>query len=114
MGIGYIIQSEDGQVLFEEGRMLVGKGTNNIAEYQALISALKRAQELGVRKVAVFGDSDLVVKQVMGQWKAKHAHLAALKAEVQDQVRKFDFFLIKHIPRECNKHADRLSNRARN
>jgi ribonuclease HI len=110
-GLGALIEDEDGQVLARLARYL-GKATNNHAEYAALIEALRAAVELGAGEVAVHADSELVVKQVKGEYRVKHPDLIPMHAEVMSLLSKFSGYVIKYVPRERNKEADALANEA--
>jgi ribonuclease HI len=101
----------DGGELIEECDTL-GKTTNNIAEYTALIRALERAAEIGVKRLAVRSDSELMVKQMTGEYRVKNADLKDLYAEAKELTKKFEEVAISHVRREENKDADRLCNEA--
>ncbi len=90
----------------------IGTATNNIAEYSSLVYALKRAHELGASEAEVYMDSELVVRQMRGQYKVKNAGLKPLFEKARELSGKFSFFSITHVPREQNKEADRLSKKA--
>ncbi len=90
----------------------LGKATNNVAEYSALIRALELASELGVRKLAVYSDSELLVKQMNGQYKVKNADLQDLYREAQHLRKPFESVTLTHVRREFNKDADKLCNEA--
>jgi ribonuclease HI len=102
----------------EQGRRLasisrqIGRATNNQAEYHALIAALEKAIELGGRKVDICMDSELVIRQIKGQYRIKSSLLRPLYLEVGRLLGQFDGFTIKHVPRERNAGADRLANAA--
>lgn len=89
----------------------IGVGTNNQAEYRALIEGLRGIAVLNAGSVEIRMDSELVVKQVLGQYKVKHEGLKPLHAEVQGILKAFKW-QIKHVRREQNKEADRLANEA--
>ncbi|NOY53903.1 MAG: ribonuclease HI family protein [Deltaproteobacteria bacterium] len=110
-GIGCIACAEDGTVLFEHCRY-IGETTNNVAEYKALIDGLTRALEEGASEVRVASDSELMVRQLHGIYRVKQPHLRKLFDEVTRLSRRFDHFEIAHIPREENREADALANRA--
>lgn len=110
-GVGVIIIAKGGKVLKEIGRYL-GKTTNNVAEYQALIIALKEAKSLGVKAIKMFADSELVVKQIKGEYKVKNAGLLPLYKEAKTLLMEFSRYDIIHINREKNTEADRLANLA--
>lgn len=89
----------------------IGETTNNVAEYKALLMALKRAQELKVQAVSVNMDSELVVKQLTGLYKIKEPTLQGLAAEAKKYLSSFVSAELKHVRRESNKEADVLVNR---
>jgi ribonuclease H / adenosylcobalamin/alpha-ribazole phosphatase len=110
-GYGAVVTTPGGQVLAEvaEG---IGWATNNVAEYRGAIAGLQRAAELGARRVRVRADSLLVVNQQKGLWKVKNADLRPLSEEAKRLARSFDRVTWEHVPRERNRHADALANRA--
>jgi len=109
--IGVVVQSPAGDVLEERGEA-IGKATNNVAEYRALLAGAARAAELGASELELVGDSELVVRQVKGEYKVKDAALRQLHAEVKRVLRRFDAWSIRHVRREQNAEADRLVNEA--
>lgn len=109
--IGAVVQSADGEVLEERGER-IGAATNNVAEYRALLLGIARAAELGASELELVGDSELVVRQVKGEYKVKDATLRGLHAEVKRALRPFDAWSIRHVRREQNAAADRLVNQA--
>lgn len=90
----------------------LGTATNNVAEYQALIHALRFAHGRGVASVRVFSDSELVVRQMNGEYKVKHRDMQPLHREARSLLARFEAASIEHVPRERNREADRLANRA--
>ncbi len=110
-GAGALIKEHGGKTLVRLRRHL-GVMTNNMAEYRALLLGLKEARELGAVSVRVFADSELIVKQIRGDYRVKSDSLKALYAEAANLVACFDSFSITHIPREKNAEADRLANEA--
>lgn len=90
----------------------LGRASNNVAEYQALIHALRWARTHGARNVRVFSDSELVVKQIGGTYKVKHPGMIPLHREASLLLRRFEGWSVTHVPREQNREADRLANRA--
>jgi len=90
----------------------LGRASNNVAEYQALIHALRWALDKGERRVQVFSDSELVVRQIEGRYKVKHPDMIPLHREASSLLRKFDSASVSHVRREENKEADRLANQA--
>ena len=109
-GIGAVVADAGGRVLAEiaEG---IGIATNNVAEYKAAIAGLERAAELGGRRILLRSDSRLLVEQLQGHWRVKNPTLIALHTEVRRLAKEFDTVGYEHVPRELNKHADRLANR---
>lgn len=110
-GIGAVIYNDKKEKLVEISKYL-GETTNNQAEYQALISALKKAKEIGGRELDVFLDSELVVKQLNREYKVKNKDLAPLFLEVYSLSLNFSKIKFTHVYREKNKEADRLANEA--
>lgn len=110
-GIGVVIRAEDGTPLVTLGRY-IGRATNNVAEYRALITAMEEARKLGARKVVIRGDSELIVRQMLGQYRVKNADLKELYEEAQTLFRQFDQAKIEHNLRDKNTLADKLANLA--
>jgi probable phosphoglycerate mutase len=110
-GYGAVVLSPSGEVLAERAAGL-GTATNNVAEYQGLIAGLSAALDLGADEVDVRMDSKLVVEQMKGTWKVKHPGLQPLALEAQSLRQRFSRVSFSWIPREKNKHADRLANEA--
>lgn len=110
-GIGVVLRAADGTPLVTLGRF-IGRATNNVAEYKALITALEQARQIGARKVKVLGDSELVVKQMRGEYRVKNPDLRLLYDEAQDLFHEFDAASITHNYREDNSLADKLANLA--
>jgi ribonuclease HI len=90
----------------------LGRATNNVAEYQALIHALRYALAQGAREVNLFSDSELVVRQVAGVYKVKHPDMIPLHREARALLGRFDRATLSHVRREQNREADRLANEA--
>jgi ribonuclease HI len=90
----------------------LGRASNNVAEYQALIHALRFALDQGVRRIRVFSDSELVVRQVEGRYKVKHPDMLPLHREAMRLLGRFESASVGHVRREQNQDADRLANRA--
>ena len=109
--IGAVVQAAGGEVLEERGER-IGTATNNVAEYRALLLGIARARELGAGELELVGDSELVVRQVKGEYKVKDATLRELHAEVIRALRPFSRWSIRHVRREQNAAADRLVNEA--
>ena len=109
-GAGIFIM-QDGACLEGIARYL-GTTTNNIAEYSAAIIGLERAVQLGASKVRLCADSELMVKQLNGLYKVKNEGLKPLHARAQELIAKIKSIEVQYIPRERNKDADALANRA--
>lgn len=92
--------------------VFLGEATNNVAEYRALILALERARELGVRRLTVFSDSELLVKQFHGQYRVKNAGLRPHFEKAKELQGDFEELIIRHIPRDKNERADQLARQA--
>jgi ribonuclease HI len=110
-GAGAVIINPDGHVVAKVGKFL-GESTNNVAEYMGLILGLKRAKAMGIREIEVLSDSELLVKQLHGDYAVKAEHLRPLHEEAQSLLKGFSWIQVRHIPREENAQADLMSNRA--
>jgi ribonuclease HI len=110
-GFGVYIQDSAGKVLAELSEFL-GARTNNFAEYSALLAALEFAISNGHRSLRVVSDSELMVKQMKGQYRVNSPELRPLYDEAKRRVPKLEHFQIQHVLREKNRHADRLANLA--
>lgn len=110
-GYGVVVTDRDGTVLAQlsEG---IGWATNNVAEYQGVLAGLRQARSLGARRVLVRADSLLVVNQQLGRWKVRNQGLRPLADEVRRLAKGFDRVTWQHVPRERNRRADALANRA--
>ena len=108
--IGYVIKSGEATV-FESGQ-LIGIATNNVAEYTAIIRGVQKAKQLGFYDVEVFVDSQLVEKQLKGEYKVKSPELKLLYDELKSEIRSLNSFEVSHVRREFNKRADKLVNEA--
>lgn len=106
-----VMDAESGTVLAERAES-IGRATNNVAEYSGLIAGLEAAAEVGATEVAVQMDSKLVVEQMSGRWQVKHPDMRPLARRAQELRGPFDSVTFRWIPREQNKHADRLANEA--
>lgn len=110
--------SAGGAVLFHPGTTdpvferyeFIPHATNNEAEYNGLIIGLQEAADAGIKNLLIEGDSNLIINQFAGTWKIKAQNLVSLHKKARDLLSSFDFVAIKHIPREKNTHADRLTN----
>lgn len=109
--IGVVVRDADGQVL-EERAEGIGRATNNVAEYRALLAGIELAAAHGATDLELIGDSELIVRQVEGRYKVKDATLRELHAEVRRALAGFDAWSIRHVRREANADADRLVNAA--
>jgi ribonuclease HI len=98
-----------GEVVAEIGRG-IGDTTNNVAEYTAAIEGLRRAAELGAREVVLRSDSQLLIKQLSGEYRVKTPHLQVLHRELRSIAAGFEKIRFEHVPRERNRDADRLAN----
>jgi len=107
-GIGIVIK--DGPKLIEEIGAYIGKTTNNIAEYMALIRGLEEVLIRGFKSASFFSDSELLVKQLNGEYKVKHDNLVPLNYHALTLIDRMKDFSIKHVAREKNAHADRMAN----
>jgi ribonuclease HI len=106
----YVIARDGAPVIEDHGRL--GETTNNQAEYTALIRALERAGDLGGHRLEVVSDSELLVKQMNGEYRVKNPDLQILHDEARQLRRRFERVTIRHVPRAQNAHADRLCNEA--
>lgn len=110
-GAGAVIVSAAGHIMAKIGKFL-GESTNNVAEYTGLILGLRRAKAMGIKELDVFCDSELVVKQLHGDYDVKADHLKPLHEEARSLLAAFPDVQVAHIPREQNTAADEMSNRA--
>ena len=110
-GIGVVLRAKDGTPIVTLGRF-IGRATNNVAEYRALITGLEKAKELGAKKIVVKGDSELIVRQMRGEYRVKNPDLKILYEEAQQLYREFEEATIGHNYREDNSLADKLANKA--
>ena len=108
---GYVLETEDGTVLAAHGER-IGVATNNVAEYRALVAGLEKALELAVDEVDVVSDSELLVRQMTGQYKVKNEALRKLSLEAAALARRLRRVTYRSVPREHNELADRLVNEA--
>ena len=90
----------------------LGRATNNVAEYQALLHGLRYALSRGAQRVSVFSDSELVVRQISGAYRVKHPDMIPLHREAKSLLARFADARVSHVRREMNKDADRLANLA--
>lgn len=90
----------------------IGRTTNNVAEYRALLRGLEEAAALGARSVRICSDSELVVRQLSGRYQVRSPQLAPLHRQARSRMRQFDKVSVVYVPREQNRGADALANRA--
>jgi ribonuclease HI len=110
-GIGVVVQAADGTPLITLGRY-IGRATNNVAEYRALITAMQEAKKLGAKKILIRGDSELIIKQMKGEYRVKHPDMKVLYEQARDLIGEFDQAKIEHNLRNKNELADTLANLA--
>jgi ribonuclease HI len=110
-GIGVVVAAADGTPLVTLGRF-IGRATNNVAEYRALITGLLEAKKLGAKKIVVRGDSELIIKQMLGEYRVKNPDMKTLYDEAIGLFRQFSQAKIEHNLRHKNELADRLANLA--
>ncbi|MEU7527946.1 bifunctional RNase H/acid phosphatase [Saccharothrix sp. NPDC042600] len=110
-GYGAVVRTPSGDVLAERSAG-IGVATNNVAEYRGLIAGLRAAAEVGASTVVARMDSKLVVEQMSGRWQVKHPSMRPLAAEAREAARAFESVTYEWVPRNENKHADRLANEA--
>jgi len=108
---GFVLEADNGTVLAAEGEP-IGVATNNVAEYRALVAGLARALELGVTELEVISDSELLVRQMRGEYKVKNAALRELSVEAARLAREIGKVTYSAVRREHNELADRLVNEA--
>ena len=106
-----VVALPDGEVVHERSAYL-GEATNNVAEYRAVLLGLEAARELGAREVEVINDSELIARQIGGEYKVKHAGLKPLFLETMRALREFDRWAVRSVRREANERADELVNEA--
>jgi ribonuclease HI len=111
-GIGVVFYNSKKEIVKKFGKYVGDDMTNNQAEYIAVIEALAAAKELGVKELDFFLDSELVVKQLNGEYKVKNKELSSLFVKIWNATQSFSKVKYRHVPREENKEADRLVNDA--
>ena len=107
----YVLEADDGTVLDARGEA-IGVATNNVAEYSALVAGLSRAVEVGVGELEVCSDSELMVKQMRGEYRVKNRDLQSLFLDASRAAREIGRVTYTHVRREHNELADRLVNEA--
>lgn len=110
-GVGFVLTDESGAVLLE-GAEYIGETTNNVAEYRALRAALDAAARLGARRVTIHADSELLVRQLNGQYKVKSSNIRPLYADVRQRLDRLEEWTASHLPRDHNERADALARQA--
>jgi ribonuclease HI len=109
--IGVVVSDADGEVVAAVGEK-IGTATNNVAEYRALLRGIELAAEHGATEVEIIGDSQLIVRQVDGRYKVKHADMKELHGRAKEALAGFDAWTISEVRRGHNAEADRLVNEA--
>jgi len=106
---GVVLTAEDGTVLCRRG-VLLPEGTNNVAEYNALLAGLEECHRLGAGRVTVVGDSELVVKQMKGEYRVRNATLRHYYQKVRDRMARFEEVTFRQVARDNNADADAICN----
>jgi ribonuclease HI len=109
--VAAVASTPDGDPLGER-KLYIGEATNNVAEYRALLLGLELARELGAEEVEVVNDSELIARQIGGEYKVKHAGLKPLFGEAMKELRGFNRWSVRPVRREQNARADELVNEA--
>ena len=107
----FVLTAPGGGRISAKGFFL-GSATNNVAEYTGLLKALEEARQIGAERLDIFSDSELLVKQIKGQYRVKSEHLKPLYNRAADLLQNFEHVRLQHIPREKNTQADGLVNQA--
>ena len=107
--IAAVVSTPEGEVLAERSEA-IGEATNNVAEYRAMLLGIELGRELGASELELVGDSELIVRQIRGEYKVKQAHLRPLHLEVTKALTQLDAWSARNVPREQNAEADRLVN----
>lgn len=113
-GAGVVVRAADDGTVLQQAGVFLGKATNNVAEYRGLLEGLRRAETLGATGVEVVSDSQLLVRQMNGQYRVKNEGLKPLFEEASALASQFKRFSIRHVRREENTLADRMANQAMN
>ncbi|UCC99625.1 MAG: phosphoribosylglycinamide formyltransferase [Phycisphaerales bacterium] len=108
---GFVLSDSNGTRL-QTKAVVLGRATNNVAEYTSLIKSLEAARQIGAAEVSVFSDSELLVRQINGQYKVKSEHIAPLFQQAIELLDEFKSWKVRHVARQKNKEADRLVNQA--
>jgi ribonuclease HI len=104
-----VLRDPAGKIILEFGKN-IGRETNNVAEYYALLAALDSAASQGIRALRIRSDSELLVRQMQGRYKVKSADLKPLYERASKLARQLEYFAIEHVPREMNRDADAVAN----
>jgi ribonuclease HI len=107
--IAAVLSDGDGEIVYSAGEA-IGSATNNVAEYRALIFGIEQAKLLGATELDLVGDSELIVKQIRGEYKVKDAGMKPLHAAALAALSDVDEWSIRHVKRELNAEADRIVN----
>jgi ribonuclease HI len=107
--VAAVLSSPGGEVLESRGE-LIGKATNNVAEYRAMLLGIELAKAHGADEIELIGDSELIVRQIRGEWKIKNEPLRELRSEVVKALEDLDSWSVDNVPREQNEVADALVN----
>jgi ribonuclease HI len=107
--IAAVLATPDGEVIESHGE-LIGEATNNVAEYRAMLLGIERARELGAREIELIGDSELIVRQLRGEYKVKDPNLAELHGRARTALAGLERWSVRNVPREQNSEADRIVN----
>ncbi len=110
-GVGIVFTDTQGKII-KEWKSALGRTTNNVAEYKALILALEKAIDFKPKQIKIFMDSELVVRQLQGEYKVRNLQLKPLHEKVRQLLHNFPKYIIKYIEREKNKQADKLAKEA--
>ena len=109
--VGVVVRDEDGEILVERAER-IGRTTNNVAEYKALLLGIATAREVGGTELDLVGDSELIVRQIEGRYKVKDVTMRELHTEAIRELAQLESWSIRHVKRAQNADADRLVNAA--
>ncbi len=109
--IGVVVRNDDGAVVEAVGET-IGRQTNNVAEYKAMLRGIELALAHGADEVELIGDSELIIRQIEGRYKVKKADLKPFHAKAKEMLATFDRWSVRHVKREHNSDADALVNQA--
>ncbi len=113
-GAGVVLRAGDDGAVLHEGGIFIGRATNNVAEYRGLLAGLSAARRLNASEVEIVSDSQLLVRQMTGEYRVKNAALRSLFERARRLVADFDKYSFRHVRREENTRADELANQAIN